>query len=326
MSQIRCPHCNQPLDARMAVCRNKKCSLHTGVMIDLDNCCDNPTVVNYSLKHSPQPIRLTTELLESIERLLWYLPNTKCLQAPTNDFVTDLAYSDKLFTYILEKMGMTENDVLWYPKSFSPGEAHWSDDKVCINCQKLILQMDASNTKTENLFRHIRNTIAHGRFNLVNGMLVGTDADSSGITAIIKLRPERLVAAIKGFTDIDLTENVIRDVFLKLGYNVKQEESVDVDGRRFRFDFIVEKRRKSYAIEIKRIGSGRFLHPEMIKGFVIAAKRQSAARVTPVLVTEREVLTIAAQAYLEENNVLILDKSRISAMIIGRDILKEIDK
>ena len=129
-------------------------------------------------------------------------------------------------------------------------------------------------------------------------------------------------------TDPELKENIIRDIFLKLGYEVGEETAFRIGNGRssLKFDLLVKKAHRTYAVEIKRFGGKRYLHPEALEPFVNAVDTLLETSAKPVLVTDREVLTNAAQEYLLKKNILLLDKTRIGKMILGEDVLKGLDK
>jgi hypothetical protein len=180
-----------------------------------------------------------------IENLLWYVPNIDSYQAPKNDLIEDRVYSDFSFTYIMEKMGMEEQrDVLWLNKDENIKDDDWKyfENKICINCQKVIITRYKSLSKTNDFLRCLRNCIAHGQFAIVGDFLIGFNEikskkvsdsnikkESDGIKkvvikkepdsakkAIIKIKPVLLLDALRSLMSGKAKELLVGYAFEKV--------------------------------------------------------------------------------------------------------------
>lgn len=318
MGKIICTNCGEKIEERMAIC--PKCGRVTCANIDFKHCCSTPVIKEYKLEHDPQPISLTDELMENIERLLWYMPNMDSAQSIKNEFVEDKLYDECTFDFILKTMGMTENDILWFPSEFSMEDVGWESGETCINCQKAIMQKNKNQSKTMNLLRHIRNAIAHGMFTTSDELLITYDRKnkaSENYMSLIKIRPEKLINATRVITSPWFNEIVMAYVFEKLGY------SVQYNHKNMYYDLLIEKRKNKYGIDIK-ICKGRYIHPKYIKRTIRSMERIEDD-IKPVLIIDTSVLTIESKELLEQQRILLLDRRRMSDMLEGKDILEEMD-
>ena len=89
-------------------------------------CCESRITKPISLVHSPKPISFSNDMDQIIKEVLWYVPNIDSHQSSKNELIGDKVYSDFSFTYILNKMGMSEDrDVKWIDNSTTIDDADW---------------------------------------------------------------------------------------------------------------------------------------------------------------------------------------------------------
>lgn len=165
--------------------------------MSFDLCCLSPKVSSYSIAHNPRPIHLPSDILEIIEKLLWYAPNIKSIQSISNPFIDDTTWALARFHEILIQMGINvKNDVIiGYPSSI---QTNYYSSQICTSCQKIIYTCQTNETYLKAFLRHSRNAIAHGRFQLVGNFIILFDYNDAGNNAIIKVDINKLYKALGG--------------------------------------------------------------------------------------------------------------------------------
>lgn len=130
--------------------------------------------IKYDIKHKDVPIKLDPDLDEAIKYLLWYVPNINSEQARKEELLLNIEYDDYIFEELMASMKLRDIDVLFVDhiedciaEDFRKG--------ICLDDQKIVMTIADGETKTMSLLRHIRNAIAHGNFNVIEGMLIGFD-------------------------------------------------------------------------------------------------------------------------------------------------------
>lgn len=193
-------------------------------------CCNKQNKQEYSLIHFPKPLTLPDSMMECIERLLWYSSRSSS-QFVYNEFIDNFTYEEVTFRFIMDAMNMNDNDIYW--SSSLPEEyVDYYKDKICVHCQKLIMKIGRQNeTKTQTMLRHIRNSIAHGNFTIINDMFIGFDyGNHSECTSILKFKPIHLLNALKLLNNEKVSGigelqkiNLIENALIRLGYSVQRE-------------------------------------------------------------------------------------------------------
>lgn len=290
-------------------------------MDDFQYCCQQPQYTKYDIKHNPQPLELTKTLSDTIERLLWYVPNIQSRQSHTNEFIQNPLYDEFTFRYLLSQIGLSQEDVMVLgPRDRIPQNCtDFFEGKICLRCEKMIFTRSTQNgtplTKTMSLLRHVRNSIAHGYFTVVDDMFIGFDENPQGSakTAIIKLNPVTLNNAIKSIQSELYLEKIYAYAFLKLGYRIRPEQVADLS---------IEKEEKKYLVEIKYI-KDRFVHPEHIQKQIAHFRKLPApyANYTPILILDKNTLTKKAKEVAARANLKVLDIQLIKELLNGNDIL-----
>lgn len=188
--------------------------------------CPECVKINYAIKHSPQPLDLPERLVKAIEVLLWYSPNNiNSSQSVNNDYLSDSAFDDAIMTYFIRYMGMKSEDI-----HFIQGTT--IDQTIitpylgsaCVPCRKIIVAQ-RSESKIDCIFHHMRNCLAHGRFNfLTKEDIIGFDALPGGkpkYTALFKMNINNLYEfcmQLLDFTQFTIS-HIFQYYFLKNGYN-----------------------------------------------------------------------------------------------------------
>ena len=240
-----------------------------------ERCCENRSTEPYSLTHNPKPISVSADMDRIVKEILWYVPNISSYQSPKNDLVEDKLYDDFSFTYILNQMGMNEDtDVLYLSNNDCVSDEDWEfyEEKICTNCQKMIITAYSSQSKTNNMLRCLRNCVAHGQFTIVGDYLVGFNRQSlpnGPKKAVIKIKPELLLNALKSLMSPLAKEKLISYALERVGYTVTDGMSYrGRPGENWRFDLIAEKDNRKYVIEIKDYRGTRYLHKKDLVKFV----------------------------------------------------------
>lgn len=285
-------------------------------------CCVNHIAAEFNLKHASTPIALSADLLEAIEMLLWYVPEIQSYQSDKSSFSYEIIskpiYDEFCFDYLLESIGFDKSNVICCP---SPPElnAYQKDSNpvLCANCEELILHKVSSRTKTSCLLNHLRNCIAHGRFNLHGELLIGLDFQGNQCTALIKINPRTLLHALRALESGITKEALFSYALTKAGYQIITQPSFD--NTYSRFDILVEKSGRKYAVEIKSMKC-RYVPHERIVAFANNCDSISANNFSPVLIIDDARLLKESKEFLLSKNIIIKDISSVRDLLNKKDI------
>lgn len=282
-------------------------------------CCDDCMNVEYNLLHNPRPIELSTSLESVVKNLQWYIPNIKSYQSIENEFITNKSYDDLVFDFIKSKMGLSDEDVLLTNTNLENDLIEFYSERCCVNCQKIILKTTSTNTKTSDFLRHIRNIIAHGRFTIINDLLIGFDKTSDEpngkTTAIIKIDPKSLLIAIEDIMHPRFNEYVFAYAFSKLGYSIEKSSA----NARIFADLLISKEDKKYAVEIKSYSKMIYVPHSQIQRYVNNSRKIEGH--IKVLFIDTSRLRKESKQLLKDNDILYFDKSLVDDLVKGIDIL-----
>ncbi len=286
-------------------------------------CCTHPKKVSYSLLHTPKPLPLNKAMLESIVQLLWYVPNIASKQSNQNKIVSELIYDDFCFSILKRTMHLDDNDVELQNYDIEEQVVNQYKNEVCQNCQKMILKKSKQTSFVSALLRHVRNCIAHGNFTILdNGMLVGFDeiANQKKCTAIIKLYPESLLAALHIINSMLVQEQLVMYAFNKVGYEVVSQHDCDNC-----FDYLLTKNGKQIGIELKRVKQAKYVDRLLFDElFTYLSKMNNTRSIPVVYLLDTSKLTIAQKLKLMDAQITIIDMSMIKSLLKGIDVLAHI--
>ena len=250
-----------------------------------ERCCSSRSTAKYEIVHKPQPIALSNAMDEVIKNLLWYAPNIDSYQAIKNELISDKVYDDFSFTYILNKMGMVEDrDVKWI--------------------------------EPNDLLRCLRNCIAHGHFSIVDDYIIGfnkhtTKNNPEGVKkAVIKIKPEMLLSALKSLTSPMAKELLVAYAFEKARYTVIQQPAAP-----YMFDLLIEKAGKQYAIEIKDYRGQAYLHPEHLDRFLSRSELLLPGVERVLFIDTSRVTKAVREKEKEIENFRIVDLSQVKELL-----------
>lgn len=209
--------------------------------------------VSYSIKHEDKPLKLSEEMTKNLEYLLWYVPNINSAQSQENELTSSLSFENFVFGIIKNYMNLENKDVAFLDY-IDPDIVKFYDKKICPHSQKIILTKSEGESKTDCLLRHIRNSLAHGNFNLVEDMLVGFDykfgpGGQEICTGIFKIFPKNLLRGLSSLDEEVTAEGLAQIALQRTGYDLERFNNEDRDTS---FDFYVKKGAKRYALEIKK--------------------------------------------------------------------------
>lgn len=232
-------------------------------------CCDHRKTQKYKIDHRPKPKDWDKDLLDSIQMLLWYIPNIDSVQPKPSSLIRNKAYDNIFFSYILEALEMTDDDVKFIDQGQEIDKKTWDyyHEEICTSCQKILIVKRPANTKTENLLRCIRNSVAHGDFNLVGDTFIGFNQYKGERKAIIKVKPKKLLAALNlSLTVSEYSRAIMVEKILKKNdFEVEREPALRGKNFIIRPDLIAKKNGKTYIIEFKRDYNGTYMPPEIFE-------------------------------------------------------------
>lgn len=281
--------------------------------------------VSYSIKHEDKPLKLSEEMTKNLEYLLWYVPNINSAQSQENELTSSLSFENFVFGIIKNYMNLENKDVAFLDY-IDPDIVKFYDKKICPHSQKIILTKSAGESKTDCLLRHIRNSLAHGNFNLVEDMLVGFDykfgpGGQEICTGIFKIFPKNLLRGLSSLDEEVTAEGLAQIALQRTGYNLERFNNEDRDTS---FDFYVKKGSKRYALEIKKYKDTEVLSEKEVQK-LLDKFSGLYEKIIPVLFVNTSFLKKETKEKLKKERVIILDIKNILKMLEGRDILGEIE-
>lgn len=285
--------------------------------------CDEK--VAYSIKHDDKPLKLSEEMTKNLEYLLWYVPNINSAQSQENELTSSLSFENFVFGIIKNYMNLENKDVAFLDY-IDPDIVKFYDKKICPHSQKIILTKSSGESKTDCLLRHIRNSLAHGNFNLVEDMLVGFDykfgpGGQEICTGIFKIFPKNLLRGLSSLDEEVTAEGLAQIALQRTGYELERFNNEDRDTS---FDFYVKKGSKRYALEIKKYKDTEVLSEKEVQK-LLDKFSCLYEKIIPVLFVNTSFLKKETKEKLKKERVIILDIKNILKMLEGRDILGEIE-
>lgn len=281
--------------------------------------------VSYSIKHEDKPLKLSEEMTKNLEYLLWYVPNINSAQSQENELTSSLSFENFVFGIIKNYMNLENKDVAFL-NYIDPDIVKFYDKRICPHSQKIILTKSEGESKTDCLLRHIRNSLAHGNFNLVEDMLVGFDykfgpGGQEICTGIFKIFPKNLLRGLSSLDEEVTAEGLAQIALQRTGYDLERFNNEDRDTS---FDFYVKKGAKRYALEIKKYKDTEVLSEKEVQK-LLDKFSGLYEKIIPVLFVNTSFLKKETKEKLKKERVIILDIKNILKMLEGRDILGEIE-
>lgn len=200
---------------------------------------------NITLEWTHKPVPITSDmpkkLLDCISYFLWYAPQSSSMQV-LNTFETELLrnvkYSETMFNILYEKISKDiDTEVYTYFHSEQNGglkKEHTEDfeDKkeVCLDNQVLFFSIEdrknkRKESKSEALFRHIRNAISHGSFIIIGDFFLGKDEVNNKISAVMKIKINNLYNAINNLYDNYGAKKIVLDCYKNQGYEIDKSDN-----------------------------------------------------------------------------------------------------
>lgn len=283
--------------------------------------------VHYSLRHKTIPIQMSDSAKDAIFYLLRYVPNINSAQSRDNELISNIHYDSYTFIEIMKYMKLFDKDVL-FCEEIPEDLVDYYTGSISTSCQKLVLTQSSGETKTESLLRHIRNSIAHGNFTIVDDLFVGFDFKNINkyekkCTAFYKIDPENLLNALKSLDKNITSMRLVSIALERCGYEVEpyQEEYQKSN----RFDLYAKKDERRYAIEIIDYATSDMIdHKDVLR--LIKAFEGSLEKLKVVLIINTSFLSDYSKEVLLKHEIIILDIKNIKKLLQGRDMILEIEE
>ena len=288
-------------------------------------CCDNKSESDYEIHHNPAPLALDSSMKQMIDKLLWYIPNIDSYQSPLIESIDDPFYDDFLFQRFLSDMQMQENDILWLGSNEEVADHDWEyyEESICVNCQKAIISAYKNQTKLRNFLRCVRNCIAHGRFAVIDDMLIGFNIKHSKEKqqqkAVIKIKPHLLLRALEHITAPSLRgqmlEVLMSDAFKKVGYEVLLSNTA-------RCDFQITKNGRTYDVEIKE-QVGRYIYAQSLQHYFEQFQHSSEGNPFVLIIDKSKLVNDTRQACKTAGKFIVLGREEVQMLLKGDDVLED---
>lgn len=283
-------------------------------------CCDTPERKQYSIKHDPIPFHFSEYELHIFEYLLWYVPGISSAQSRKEEVLAEPRYNEYLFQYLLRLMNLKESDVYWVQgKEIEEDLINNYTEVACMACQKVILT-GSQIRKVNTLLRHIRNSIAHARFNVHDDVFIGFDKDGEKYTGFIKLKINALNTLATELLKENLRERLIADAFTRLGYQVEMGIQ--------HADMVVSKAEKRYAIEFKRFSyKGQYIIGGEFEKYINNLRKNYGAdeMLSRVVIVDIAILSESNKRAAENLAVRFIDWQELQQILDGTDVLMTSD-
>jgi len=297
-----------------------------------NSCCLNPKRSEKGIMHNGEELRLDAQTYQFFKYVVLY-STEQSLQYKKNDLLTDENFSEKTFQLMKESMGLADNDVRICKKKLNISIRDICNSP-CTECQKLMLMKEKKDTLPMTFLIHLRNSLAHGRFNIINGLFIGMDCKPNhnedkflNPTAYIKIRLDKLNSCfdclfpyeVKSyFREPDITNTFIV-VMKELGYKL---ESLSLNIDETRAYHILSKNDVNFYFEIKKYNDywiRRIIAERIHKRFKIQHEN-----CIPVLIIYSSRLTNESKEYFFEKRMLVLDRRDLKIILSGSDRLYEL--
>lgn len=287
-------------------------------------CCEDPQVISYNHRHTPIPFPFGNNVEFFLKRLMLYMPNLDSAQSDKITELSDSKYDQLFFDYLLKKMGMNEErDVRWLSKNEEVSDEEWDFfySNLCLNCQKIIIRKNDSETKICALLRCIRNCIAHGDYFVHDDILIGFNIYRKHKTAVVKINYKKLCESINSiinsnFEFENILDRIVAIAFESMGYNFIHNNS-----SKFLGDFQLEKENQKYIVEIKTIKHPNSLKLEHLSRIEkIYTTKEDNQKLVLIMFTSR-VNKDAKEKLKEYPELILINSESFKELIRGKDIL-----
>lgn len=279
-----------------------------------DKCCDKRDMYEYNMLHDGKIDNRKNDLFL---KALWRLPETDSKQSDEDTIFMNSAYDDFFIDILENQLELGPSDYLLSGDTECINNtAEYYINEICLNCSKLVMKTGSSKTKIVDFFRHIRNIIAHGNFNIIGDKFIGFDDSRKKYTAVIKVKYDNLKKLISYFSESTEIVDIYEKCLKRLGYHVTLNDSDSL---------YVKKRKHAYMLYIKHF-TGRYADIKDIKDFVQEYSYIDKTNCMFVLIVDSTYTTKDIQSYLIGHNISIIDKSSLKKMMQGTDVLSDLQK
>ncbi len=295
-----------------------------------NSCCSNPKLSSKGIMHNGNALRLDPKTNQFFKYLVLYSTNSS-LQYKENDLFTNKDLSENVFKMMTESMKLSDEEVILREKEFNVSIEELCNNP-CTECQKLILIRKKDTTLPMTFLIHLRNSIAHGRFNIIDNIFIGMDWKPGNYnkflnsTAYIKIKLENLNTCfdrlfpyeVKSYFREPNITNTLTAIMIKMGYKLK---SLSLTKDEIRADYIISKNNIWFYFEIKKYPDywiRKIDIEEMINRFEIEHEN-----CIPVLLLYASRFTNETKKFFFQKRILALDKIDFKMILLGYDRLYE---
>lgn len=289
-----------------------------------NNCCDNPRKTIFDLKHDENLRIRIRRIWDFATNHLWYVPSIASYQSDPNELIDDDVFSIEVLAKIYAVLDIDSGrDVLIFDGEPIPDSVYnFFTNEICVSCSKIVIQKYKKNESIARAFlRHIRNSIAHGRFTLLDNTALFFDVDQQKQnTAIIKLDYSKLLNVAPLIEESIASSNVdfIIKAFERRGYLVEKEKNIE----NIRVDYLASKNGQQYLLEIKEFNASNLGQSNIVDILhqmdpIIAVCERLGIK--PLLVFSKGILTHKAKTFLAQTQLLVIDKTNLQSFFGSTD-------
>lgn len=283
-------------------------------------CCSIPTRIPYVILHSNT---FSSNEKDLLLKCLWELPELPSYQADHDTIFSDPLYDDFLMDLLKKCLMIQDDDIKIVsggkPPVISSFDGQYYEDEICTNCCKLIYHKRDKKTKIEEFFNHLRNSIAHGCFNIVNDTFIGFDHPTyRGVnyTAVLKIPFRKVLSSFELFQNVCHLEDVLSIILKQNGFEVSDNV--------VNSSIYAKKGEKAFFFVIKKF-DGRYIDKEDIQKFIKEYHFHDKTHCKYIMIVDSSCSTKDERMYLKDLNIGIIDKKAMKGLLSGEDILDFFD-
>lgn len=281
----------------------------------------------FHLIHKSKPLKYSPDISDSLRILLWYTPNTNGYQSDTDPIISEDSLTEETFDYFCNELGVPEGSRICRDKT----EIDYINQNILNTFpenpeSKLIMLFDSGHTKTYWLLKHLRNSLAHGRFNITNNEFIGFDNYNQAYNFFIRLEIKKLQDVLNSMrpdhgvlpdNPPNYVETLIRDGIKNIdSFKILDLQShIPTSG-----DFIVknEELNMEASFDIKLFSRRPRLDAKKYKMHSYSNEKILFVCILPKIVLDNEMIEL-----YNHSNMIMLDKPRLKQFLHKNDVITE---
>jgi len=203
-----------------------------------EKCCGSKEFHKCTYVHNPKPLDIDITFQNVINYLLWYSPQDEIAYQRIDNSEAKILKSKILSEFLIKRLIELlkldyEKDVLFYDEDkidlniesiISELDLDSNINGICLNCSKFIIRYETSNSesskkngnkykysKSEQLFREIRHSIAHGSFTVNGDYFIGRNSYRGKTLSVFKFKISDFSKIVNMIISSDLSIQILEE-------------------------------------------------------------------------------------------------------------------